>query len=260
MLQKFVPALFAAVFTLPLATSGSPAFAQSPKGEPVKNIVLVHGAYADGSGWRGVADILSRDGFKVKVVQEPETSFTDDVAATTRAISQAGGPVVLVGHSYGGLVITQAGNAPEVKGLVYVAALMPDANEDIGELRSKFPPATNNVIKSSDGFLTLDPAKFHDDFAADLPAADAAFMALSQVPVSEQALGAKVTQAAWKSKPSWYAVAIDDHKINPDFERYLAKRAGSTTVEIKGSHAVYVSQPQAVAELIEKAAASISKE
>lgn len=228
--------------------------------EPVKNIVLVHGAYADGSGWCGVADILLRDGYRVTVVQEPETSFTDDVAATMRAITRAGGPVVLVGHSYGGLVITQAGNAPEVKGLVYVAALAPDANENIGELRSKFPPATNNVVKSSDGFLTIDPATFHDDFAADLPAADAAFMALSQVPVSEKALGSMVTEAAWKSKPSWYAVATEDHKINPDFERYLAKRAGSTTVEIKGSHAVYVSQPQAIAELIEKAAAGVSKE
>lgn len=234
-------------------------FAPVYAAEPVKNIVLVHGAYADGSGWRGVADILLHDGYKVTVVQEPETSLADDVAATTRAIEQAGAPVILVGHSYGGIVITQAGNAPEVAGLVYVAALAPDANENIGELRAKFPAATNNVVKSSDGFLTLNPTTFHDDFAADLPEADAAFMALSQVPISEKALGAMVTEAAWRSKPSWYAVATEDHKINPDFERYLAKRAGSTTVEIKGSHAVYVSQPKAVAELIEKAATAVNQ-
>jgi pimeloyl-ACP methyl ester carboxylesterase len=223
--------------------------------EPIKNIVLVHGAYADGSGWRGVSDILLRDGYKVTVVQEPETSMEDDVAATTRAIKQAGGPVVLVGHSYGGVVITQAGNLPEVQALVYVAALAPDAKENLAEVRGKFPPATNNVIKSADGFLTLDPATFHNDFAADLPKADADFMSRSQVPVSEKALGAMVTEAAWKSKPSWYAVATEDHKIDPDFERYMAKRAGSFTVEVKASHAVYVSQPQAIAGLIKKAAA-----
>jgi pimeloyl-ACP methyl ester carboxylesterase len=252
-MKRFL-SILAAVSTCALYTTSVYA------AEPIKNIVLVHGAYADGSGWRGVADILSRDGYRVTVVQEPETSFKDDVAATMRAIARAAGPVVIVGHSYGGLVITQAGNAPEVKALVYVAALAPDANENIGELRSKFPPATNNVVKSSDGFLTLDPATFRDDFAADLSEADAAFMALSQVPVSEKALGAMVTEAAWKSKPSWYAVATEDHKINPDFERYMAKRAGSNTVEIKGSHAVYVSQPRAIAELIEKAATSVSKE
>ncbi|MBX5169406.1 alpha/beta hydrolase [Rhizobium sp. NZLR1b] len=232
------------------ALSSAPVYSA----EPVKNIVLVHGAYADGSGWRQVSDILTHEGYKVTVVQEPETSMADDVAATTRAIDQAGGSVVLVGHSYGGIVITQAGNAPSVKALVYVAALAPDAHEDLAEVRGKFPAATNNVIKSSDGFRTLDPKTFHEDFAADLPEADADFMARSQVPVSEKALGTKVTEAAWRSKPSWYVVATEDHKINPDFERYMAKRAGSSTVEIKGSHAVYVSQPQAVADLIKDAA------
>ncbi len=230
---------------------------QAYAAEPVKNIVLVHGAYADGSGWRGVAGILQKDGYKVTVVQEPETSLADDVAATTRAIKKAGGPVVLVGHSYGGIVITQAGNIPEVRGLVYVAALAPDVNENIGQTRSKFPAATNNVIKSGDGFLTLNPATFHNDFAADLSEADAAFMAISQVPVNEKAVGGMVTEAAWHAKPSWYAVATEDHKINPDFERFMAKRAGSTTVEIKGSHAVYVSQSKAVADLIEKAATTV---
>jgi pimeloyl-ACP methyl ester carboxylesterase len=233
-----------------LALSVAPARAT----EPIKNIVLVHGAFADGSGWRGVANILERDGYKVFIVQEPETTLDDDVAAATRVIKQAGGPVVLVGHSYGGVVITQAGNAPEVQALVYVAAVAPDANEKPSELRAKFPPTTNNVVKSADGFLTLNPANFREDFAADVPEADAAFMARSQVPISEKAIGASVTEAAWRSKPSWYAVASEDHKINPDLERFMAKRAGSTTIEIKGSHAVYVSQPKAVAELIEKAA------
>jgi pimeloyl-ACP methyl ester carboxylesterase len=223
--------------------------------DPIKNIVLVHGAFADGSGWRAVSDILTRDGYSVSIVQEPETSLEDDVAATTRAIKQAGAPVVLVGHSYGGVVITQAGNAPEVKALVYIAAVAPDANEKPTELRSKFAPVTNNVVKSDDGFLTINLATFHNDFAADVSKADADYMARSQVPISEQAITASVSEAAWRSKPSWYAVATNDHKINPDLERYMAKRAGSTTVEIDGSHAIYVSQPKSVAALIEKAAA-----
>jgi pimeloyl-ACP methyl ester carboxylesterase len=243
--------LFIAAIVVGLGSS----FGAAHAGQPVKNVVLVHGAYADGSGWRAVSDILSRDGYRVTVVQEPETSLEDDVAATRRAIKQAGGPVVLVGHSYGGMVITQAGNLPEVQALVYVAAFAPDANENLAEVRSKFPPATNNVVKSTDGFLTLNQETFHHDFAADLPKADADFMALSQVPVSEKALSAVVKDAAWKSKPSWYAVATEDKKIDPDFERFMAKRAGSVTVEVKGSHAVYVSQPKAIADLIEKAAA-----
>jgi pimeloyl-ACP methyl ester carboxylesterase len=153
------------------------------------------------------------------------------------------------------VVITQAGNAPEVKALVYIAAVAPDANEKPTELRSKFAPVTNNVVKSDDGFLTINLATFHNDFAADVSKADADYMARSQVPISEQAITASVSEAAWRSKPSWYAVATNDHKINPDLERYMAKRAGSTTVEIDGSHAIYVSQPKSVAALIEKAAA-----
>jgi pimeloyl-ACP methyl ester carboxylesterase len=231
------------------------SFGAAQAAQPIKNVVLVHGAFADGSGWRAVSDILLHDGYKVTVVQEPETSLEDDVAATRRAIKQTGGPVVLVGHSYGGIVITQAGNVPEVQALVYVAALAPDANENIAEIRSKFPPSSNNVVKSPDGFLTINPETFHHDFAADLPKADADFMALSQVPVNEKAVGAIVKDAAWRSKPSWYAVATEDKKIDPDFERFMAKRAGSVTIEVKGSHAVYVSQPKAIAELIEKAAA-----
>jgi pimeloyl-ACP methyl ester carboxylesterase len=223
--------------------------------DPIKNIVLVHGAFADGSGWRAVSDILTDDGYSVSIVQEPETSLEDDVAATTRVIKQAGGPVVLVGHSYGGVVVTQAGNDPEVKALVYISAVAPDANEKPSDLRSKFAPVTNNVVKSSDGFLTINQATFHDDFAADVPKADADYMARSQVPISEKAVTASVSEAAWHSKPSWYAVATNDHKINPDLERFMAKRAGSTTVEIDGSHAIYVSQPKAVAALIEQAAA-----
>ncbi len=245
--------IIAAIVSLTVLTS--PALAAAP----VKNIVLVHGAYADGSGWRGVADILSRDGYQVSVVQEPETTLDDDVATTKRAITLSGGPVILVGPSYGGVVITQAGDAPEVRGLVYIAALAPDVGEKLDELRSKFSPATNNVQKSADGFLTLDRATFQHDFAADIPEADAAFMARSQVAVSVKAIGAAVTKAAWHTKPSWYAVATEDMKINPDLERFMANRAGSTKVEIKGSHAVYVSQPKAVARLIEDAADGVNK-
>ncbi|WP_375459877.1 alpha/beta fold hydrolase [uncultured Enterovirga sp.] len=251
-MTRFIARVAAAVGMM---ASAIPVYAA----DPIRNIVLVHGAYADGSGWRGVADILKRDGYDVTVVQQPETSLADDVAATQRAIKQSGGPVILVGHSYGGVVITEAGNATEVKGLVYVAAVAPEAGEKMDELRAKFPPPTNNIITSSDGFLTLDPATFHADFAADLPAEDAAFMARSQVPINIKAITGIVKEAAWHSKPSWYAVATEDRKINPDLERFMAQRAGSTKIEVKGSHAIYVSQPQAIANLIEMAARGSSK-
>jgi pimeloyl-ACP methyl ester carboxylesterase len=260
--MKVIPCLLAGVTCLSLL-SVAPSFAQSgadARPAAIKNVVLVHGAYADGSGWRGVSDILTHDGYQVSIVQEPETSLEDDVAATIRTIRQSKGPVILVGHSYGGVVITQAGNAPEVAGLVYIAAFAPDSDEDLGKLRDRFAPATNNVQKSDDGFLTLDRKTFHHDFAADLSDADADFMARSQVPVSVKALTSRVTQAAWHTKPSWYAVATEDMKINPDLERYMAKRAGSNKVEIKGSHAVFISQPQAVAQLIENAANGIKQD
>lgn len=233
----------------------SVALALPVKAEPIKNIVLVHGAFADGSGWRPVADILQKDGYRVSIVQEPETSLADDVAATKRIIDQVNGPVILVGHSYGGAVITEAGNDPNVQGLVYIAAFQPDTGEALGALLQKTPPAGNsNAIPAGEGYVIVDPAKFHADFAADLPAAEANFMAISQVPINVSAFGTPIVDAAWRHKPSWYAVATQDRMINPELERFFAKRAGSTTVEINGSHSIFISQPQAVARLVERAA------
>jgi len=222
--------------------------------EPVKNVVLVHGAFADGSGWRAVADILQHDGYSVSVVQEPETSLADDAAATKRVIERVNAPLILVGHSYGGAVITEAGNEPQVRGLVYVAAFQPDTGETLGSLLQKMPPAANSTIPAGEGYVIVDPKAFHADFAADLPANEANFMAISQVPISTSAFGTPITNAAWRNKPSWYAVATQDREINPDLERFMAKRAGSTTIEVKGSHAIYMSQPAIVAKLIETAA------
>jgi len=222
--------------------------------EPVKNIILVHGAFADGSGWRAVSDILRKDGYNVSIVQHPETSLADDAAATRRVIDRVNAPVILVGHSYGGAVITEAGNHPQVKGLVYIAAFQPDTGETLGALLQKSPPAANSAIPAGEGYVIVDPAKFHADFAADLPATEANFMAISQVPISVTGFGTPITDAAWRHKKSWYAVATDDRMINPVLEREMAKRADSTTTEIKGSHAIYMSQPQAVAKFIEQAA------
>jgi pimeloyl-ACP methyl ester carboxylesterase len=222
--------------------------------QPVKNIVLVHGAFADGSGWRAVTDILQRDGYSVSVVQEPETSLADDAAATKRIIERVNAPLILVGDSYGGAVITQAGNEPPVRGLVYVAAFQPDSGETLGGLLKQMPPAANSAVPAGEGFVIVDPKTFRADFAADLPAKEANFMAISQVPISVTAFGTPITNAAWHNKPSWYAVATEDRMINPDLERFMAKRAGSTTIEVKGSHSIFMSQPQAVARLIERAA------
>jgi pimeloyl-ACP methyl ester carboxylesterase len=223
--------------------------------QPVKNVVLVHGAFADGSGWRAVADILERDGYSVSIVQEPETSLADDAAATKRIIERVNAPLILVGHSYGGAVITQAGNEPLVRGLVYVAAFQPDSGETLGALQQqKPPPAGNNAVPAGEGYVIVDPRVFCADFAADLPTKDANFMAISQVPISVSAFGTPIANAAWHNKSSWYAVATEDRMINPDLERFMAKRAGSTTIEVKGSHAIYASQPKIVAKLIEEAA------
>jgi pimeloyl-ACP methyl ester carboxylesterase len=221
---------------------------------PVKNVVLVHGAFADGSGWQSVADILSKDGYSVSVVQEPLTSLADDVAATKRVLKMQQGPTILVGHSYGGVVITEAGNEPNVAGLVYIAAFIPDVGESAVGLLSKAAPANDAMRATEDDFLYLDPASFPADFAGDVPPAKANFMAHSQQMLAKAAAGAPVTVAAWREKKSWALIATLDHNLNPDLERMMAKRAGCETVEVPGSHAVYVSKPEEVARLIEKAA------
>jgi pimeloyl-ACP methyl ester carboxylesterase len=219
-----------------------------------KNIVLVHGAFADGSGWKPVADILTKDGYKVSVVQHPMTSLEDDVAATQRILDRQDGPAILVAHSYGGAIITEAGNHPKVAALVYVAAFAPDAGEVLGGLAEKTPPATTGIAPSSDGFLFLDPAVYAADFAGDLPKADAEFMAMSQMPVAGKAFGTPIKSPAWKEKRTYAIVATQDRMINPDLERFMYKRANASVTEIEGSHVVFISQPRAVVNVIEAAA------
>ena len=229
----------------------------------VRNIVLVHGAWADGSGWKAVYEILMKDGYNVSIVQEPETSFQDDVTAVKRILALQDGPSILVGHSYGGAVITEAGSDPSVVGLVYIAAHMPDSGEKESEDGKRFPShlaKSGAVKKTSDGFTYVDPAHFHELFAADLPDDQAALMAHSQVLNRADNFSATITTAAWRTKPSWMLVAGSDRTINPDLERWYAKRAMSHTVEVAGaSHAVYVSHPKEVADLIESAARAMSK-
>jgi pimeloyl-ACP methyl ester carboxylesterase len=229
----------------------------------VRNIVLVHGAWADGSGWKGVYDILIKDGYNVSIVQEPETTFKEDVAATKRVVAQQDGPCILVGHSYGGAVITEAGMDPSVVGLVYIAAHMPDAGEKESDDGKRFPSdlAKSGAIKqTSDGFTYIDPAKFHELFAADLSDDQAAFMARSQVLNFVDNFSATIATAAWRTKPSWMLVAGNDRTINPDLERWYGKRANSQMVEVAGaSHSVYVSHPKEVADIIESAARAVSK-
>lgn len=222
----------------------------------VKSVVLVHGAFADGSGWKPVADILTRDGYNVYVVQEPETTFDADVTAT-RLVLDRSGPCVLVGHSYGGMVITEAGSHASVKSLVYVAAFQPATGESAAALLNEKPPAAlNSIVPVGGGFVQVKPESFPEDFASDLPKPLAEFMASSQVPISMEAFGAKATSAAWTSKPSFAVVAQQDRMINPELERFMTARAKSETIELPGSHAVFLSHPQEVASLIEKAAKS----
>jgi len=228
----------------------------APRG--VRNIVLVHGAWADGSGWKGVYDILIKDGYTVSMVQEPETSFRDDVAATKRVLALQGGPCILVAHSYGGSVITEAGTDASVAGLVYVAAHMPDAGESESGDGKRFPSdlAKSTAMKvTPDGFTYLDPAQFHEYFAADVPAELAAFMARSQVLNAADNFKAVITTPAWKGKPSWMIVPGSDRVINPELERWYAARAKSHKVEVAGaSHVVFISRPKEVAAAIEDAA------
>jgi pimeloyl-ACP methyl ester carboxylesterase len=225
----------------------------------VKNIVLVHGGFVDGSGWQGVYKQLTKDGYSVTIVQNPTFSLADDVAVTKRALATQNGPVVLVGHSYGGAVITEAGNDPKVAGLVYIAAFAPEKGESVSSLIKDPPPGAPvpPILPPQDGYLFLDKTRFAASFAADVSPDVAEFMADSQVPWGVEALAGAISQPAWKTKPSWYLVSTEDKMIPPVAQRAMSKRAGSTVVEVKGSHAVYVSQPQAVASLIEKAAEGV---
>src|SRR5882724_6493524 len=225
----------------------------------IKNVVLVHGAFADGSGWEAVFNILKKDGYTVAVVQHPETSYAEDVKYTKAVIDRQSGPVVLVGHSYGGAVITEAGNHPKVAALVYITAFAPYKGESVQTLIANPPPGAPvpPILPPQDGFLLLDRSKFAASFAGDVNPDLAAFMADSQVPWGVEALSGAISEPAWKSKPSWYLIATDDKMIPPDAQRFMSKRAGSTVVEAKGSHAIYVSQPRAVAALIEQAVKSL---
>jgi pimeloyl-ACP methyl ester carboxylesterase len=236
--------------------TGKDLMAQTNGSTLVKNIVLVHGGFVDGSGWEGVYQALKKEGYTVAIVQNPTISLADDVAVTRRVIAAQNGPVILVGHSYGGAVITEAGNDPKVAGLVYITAFAPDKGESVSSLIKDPPPGAPvpPILPPQDGYLFLDRAKFPAAFAGDVSPEAASFMADSQVPWGLEALSGAITRPAWRTKPSWYLVSTEDKMIPPDAQRAMSKRAGSTVVEVKGSHAVYVSQPQAVAHLIEKAA------
>jgi pimeloyl-ACP methyl ester carboxylesterase len=224
-----------------------------------RNVVLVHGGFVDGSGWEGVYQLLKKDGYKVSIVQNPTLSLADDVAATKRILALQDGPVVLVGHSYGGVVITEAGNDPKVERLVYIAAFAPDKSESVAALiKDPLPGApVPPILPPQEGFLFLDQEKFHASFAADVDAQLASFMADSQVPWGVGALSGTISEPAWRHKPSWYLIATEDKMIPPAAQQFMSKRAGSTVAEAKGSHAIYVSQPRAVASLIERAAEGV---
>jgi pimeloyl-ACP methyl ester carboxylesterase len=248
-MKAFVTACLFGLAALPLAATASPA--QKPM------IVLVHGAFADGSSWNKVIPILQGDGYMVTAVQIPLSSLSDDVAATKRVLDGQTGPVVLVGHSWGGAVISAAADGNKnVKSLVYVAAFAPEAGEVITAPAANYPtPELNSVLKPDEaGFLYIDRARFHDAFARDLLVADTRIMAATQKPINGKSFGEKAPVAAWKTIPSWYIVSTEDRAINPDLERYYAKRIGATTIEIKASHVPFLSHPKEVARVIEAAA------
>ena len=225
-----------------------------------RNVVLVHGGFVDGSGWRAVYDLLTQDGYHVAVVQNPTLSLEGDAAAARMIIDAQDGPVVLVGHSYGGAVISEAGTDPNVAALVYIAGFAPDKGESVNTLIADPPPGAPvpPILPPQDGFLFLDREKFHDSFAGDVPAGDAAFMADSQVPWGVGALGGAITEPAWRTKPSWYLLTTEDRMIPPPAQHFMSERAGATTVEVAASHSVYVSQPAAVADLIKRAATAVA--
>jgi pimeloyl-ACP methyl ester carboxylesterase len=243
--------------TLPLVITAALGIALASVADgAVKNVVLVHGAFADGSGWEAVAKILEKDGYTVSVAQPPETSYADDQKYTKAAIDAMGGPVVLVGHSYGGSIITEAGNHPNVAALVYIAAFALDDGESCASIEQAVPQASQAFKPDSNGNWWIDQAHFAADFAADVPPAVSHFMAISQVPISTDSFTHKVTHPAWKTKPTWYMVATRDRSINPSQERMMAKRARAKTVEVAASHVPYVSLPKQTAKLIEEAATS----
>jgi pimeloyl-ACP methyl ester carboxylesterase len=225
----------------------------------VRNVVLVHGGFVDGSGWQGVYDHLTAEGFRVSVVQNQTLSLESDVETTHNVLDLQDGPAILVGHSYGGVVITEAGRHERVAGLAYIAAFAPDTGESVNALIADPPPGAPvpPILPPQDGFLFLDRERFAESFAADLPAEQAAFMADSQVPWGVEALNGAVGEPAWRGKPSWYLVASDDRMIPPPAQRFMSERAGATVVEVPGSHSVYVSRPQETAALIARAAREV---
>lgn len=249
-------ALFLATAAAMSATSTASAASANSALSVTKNVVLVHGGFVDGSGWQKVYKLLKKGGYNVTIVQNPTISLADDVAITKRAIAQQDGPVVLVGHSYGGVVVSEAGTDPKVQSLVYIAAFAPDKGESVQTLIANPQPGAPQppILPPQNGFLFLDRAKFAAAFAGDVSADEANFMADSQVPWGVEALGGAVVDPAWKTKPSWYLIATEDHMIPPPAQQMMAKRAGATVVEVPGSHAIYVSKPEAVAKLIEQAA------
>jgi pimeloyl-ACP methyl ester carboxylesterase len=234
------------------AVGGTMAHAQTETA--AKDIVIVHGALVDGSGWRAVYDILTKDGYHVSIVQEPLTSLDEDVDATKRVIDQQPGPVVLVGHSYGGSVITDAGADPRVSALVYVAALQPDKGEASGQLLQKFAAPNNAMRASPDNFFYIPPASFRKTYAEDLPPAEAQFLADSQQPLAQKAVAAPVPVAAWRTKPSYAVLTTQDHVVSPELQRWMYQRSGAKVTEVNAGHAVYISHPDAVARVIEAAA------
>ncbi|KQO75085.1 alpha/beta hydrolase [Rhizobium sp. Leaf262] len=248
---------FSTLFASGAIALGFAATISAARAEPIRNIVLVHGAFADGSGWQPVYERLVRKGYKVAIVQEPETTLEEDVAATLRVIDQQDGAVVLVGHSWGGQVITDAGADPKVKALVYLAGLMPDVGESTETLETmpQFPAPNNDVKRTDDGFFYMDPAKYHENFAADSPKALADFMAASQVLLSEKAFKTPAKAAPWKTKPTYAVVPGADKTINVDLQRWMYKRAKAEVTEVPGSsHTVFLSHPDIVVSVIEKAA------
>jgi pimeloyl-ACP methyl ester carboxylesterase len=259
-MMKYQALAAALAFSAQAAHLTAQTQAQSQQNSARPTIVLVHGGFVDGSGWAGVYDLLRKDGYNVAIVQNPTISLAGDVAATRMVIDAQPGPVVLVGHSYGGAVITEAGNDPKVAALVYIAAFAPDNGQSVDALIKTFPAGGPQppILPPRDGFLFLDKAKFPAAFAGDVDPKTASFMAEAQVPWGLDALTGSVTQAAWKTKPSWYLVTKDDKMIPPDAQRAMSKRTGATVVETPGSHAIYVSRPAPVVEVIEQAAAKIA--